>query len=131
RWKSRNSFSLLKEEICEWRGCVCVRVCACVRACVRARVCVRVCVFLCCCASNRILHWDSDPSTLLLHSDSHLGYCHTALLFLFLSPSSPLSLHPFIPVSSPSLMFCCSPQGLILISLFNLCVFHLSLHPSR
>ncbi|XP_076159759.1 dynein, cytoplasmic 1, intermediate chain 2a isoform X2 [Alosa pseudoharengus] len=40
----------------------------------------------------RTLHWDSDPSTLLLHSDSHLGYCHTALLYSSLSLRGPLKL---------------------------------------
>uniref|UniRef100_A0A672PUT5 Dynein cytoplasmic 1 intermediate chain 2 n=1 Tax=Sinocyclocheilus grahami TaxID=75366 RepID=A0A672PUT5_SINGR len=54
-----------------------IRVCACTcilvynsdsyncSACVSASLCV--------CVSNRTLHWDSDPSTLLLHSDSQLG----------------------------------------------------------
>ncbi|XP_016416393.1 cytoplasmic dynein 1 intermediate chain 2-like [Sinocyclocheilus rhinocerous] len=44
----------------------------------------------------RTLHWDSDPSTLLLHSDSQLGYCfnhHSCCASPAFSPSFILLSH--------------------------------------
>lgn len=78
--------------------------------CNRLHACLPVCV------SNRTLHWDSDPSTLLLHSDSQLGYCclalinitpaalylHTLLLLPFITRLS--FIYPSVTLSSHS---CC------------------------